>query len=203
MKQIQGKSTGTDPLLQVTDLIGDVLGGKKIKTAPGANPVVDLVETLLEDKPREWLEKTVDAFLIHSQVPAVGSVLYCNLCLIAEHTGIYVGDGKVVHLNGNGQIEAVDFRSFMERLEGRNPTISIFCPTDSHGRTIGNKEAAQRALSMVGSRRHYDLLLDNCHCFTYYCLTGKRLDIGSFTVLEELLRKKYDFLRWRAINIFK
>ena len=46
----------------------------------------DIIKLALAYKSKEWLEKTVDAFLIHSQVPAVGSVLYCNLAFAFEHT---------------------------------------------------------------------------------------------------------------------
>ena len=65
-------------------------------------PTKDL---LIEKKLIDWTVKTIDAFFIHSVRPAVGSVVYCNLSMVAEHSGIYVGDGQIVHLNGNGRME--------------------------------------------------------------------------------------------------
>lgn len=167
----------------------------------GHNASKDILRLLLEKKSKEWIEKTVDAFLIHSQVPEIGSVVYCNLVVALEHTGIYVGDGKVVHLKGNGIIEAVSFREFIGRLGGRNFSYSIFCATDVNGKSIGSKEVAKRALEMIGKKQKYNLLFDNCHCFTTYCLTGTKYPIGSFTMVEEILRSKFGFVKWRAVNL--
>ena len=47
-------------------------------------------------------------------MPKKGSVLYCDLSFgIAEHSGIYVGDNRIVHLNGKGEIEAVSPAAFL------------------------------------------------------------------------------------------
>ena len=47
-------------------------------------------------------------------MPEKGSVLYCDLSFgIAEHSGIYVGDNRIVHLNGKGEIEAVSPAEFL------------------------------------------------------------------------------------------
>ena len=149
----------------------------------------------------EWVEKTVDAMFIHSQVPKIGSVVYCNLVGAFEHTGIYVGHGEIVHLNGNGMIEKVNYKQFVGRLEGFNPAFSIFCATDSYGKVISDKSIAERALEMVGSKKSYNLIYDNCHCFTAYCLNGSNLVMGYFSIIEMLLKQEFSFARWRAINI--
>lgn len=39
--------------------------------------------------------------------PAIGSMVYCNLGVVAEHSGIYVGRNKIVHLSGDDHIEKV------------------------------------------------------------------------------------------------
>lgn len=176
-------------------LYGKLLGGSNGKLAK------DIIKIALAYKSKEWIEKTVDAFLIHSQVPAVGSVLYCNLAFAFEHTGIYVGEGKVVHLNGEDLIEKVTLREFVARLEGSNPSVSIFCVTDKNGQAIGNKVAAERALKMVGRHKRYHLAFDNCHCFTQYCLTGDNTNIGSFNMVQSLLRHKFGLAKGRAVNM--
>ena len=154
-----------------------------------------------EELLRDWASKTIDAFFVHSQVPVVGSVLYCNLALALEHTGIYVGDNQVVHLNGDGTIEKVSFNEFMARLNGNNITFSVFCAVNYASKSIGGNTIADRALSMVGKRRNYNIALDNCHRFTSYCLTGKDYMCTTFTGLEEILKKKYGFHSWKAINL--
>ena len=163
--------------------------------------VMDDIQEAISSKVTDWAAKTVDAFLIHSQVPKIGSVLYCNLALAFEHTGIYVGGGKVVHLNGDGVVEKVSLKKFMNRLDGVNPSYSIFCATDSDGETIRNREVAERALEMVGHRQTYNLFLGNCHCFTQYCLTGTKVHFGSFGKVEELMRAKFGLASWRAIDM--
>lgn len=101
--------------------------------------------------------------------PAIGSVVYCDLALYVEHSGIYVGNGDIVHLDGGGLIEQCDPRRFRERLKGKNPTRSIYslCAGTS---PIGHQEAADHARSLIGSRIDYRLLWRNCHKFTASCL---------------------------------
>ena len=47
------------------------------------NPIKDLA---VDKKLMDWTMKTIDAFLIHNVHPAIGSVVYCNLAVVAEHT---------------------------------------------------------------------------------------------------------------------
>ena len=47
-------------------------------------------------------------------MPKKGSVLYCDLTgSFLEHSGIYVGDNRIVHLNGKGEIEVVSPAEFL------------------------------------------------------------------------------------------
>lgn len=151
-----------------------------------------------EDKLTEWVTKTADALFLHNVRPAIGSVVYCNLALVAEHTGIYVGRGKIVQLNGKGKVELVTARKFCDRLDGINPSFTIFCPVDKNGKAIGNRQAAIRALEQVNKYEGYNLALHNCHCFTYSCLTGTEGYCPSFTLLEATLREQYGMRNWRA-----
>ena len=48
--------------------------------------------------------------------PAIGSLVYCNLGVVAEHSGIYVSRNKIVHLSGDGHIEKVSAKKHCERL---------------------------------------------------------------------------------------
>ena len=49
------------------------------------NPIKNLT---VERKLMDWTFKTIDAFFIHSVRPAISRVVYCNLAVVAEHTGI-------------------------------------------------------------------------------------------------------------------
>ena len=133
-------------------------------------------------------------------VPATGSIVYCRLTPVAEHSGVYVGDGKIVHRDGAGYLEVVSPQKFIARLNGKNNAVSIYvscCGKDA----AGSKEVAERALAAVRAPRHggYSLLFKNCHQFCKYCLTGgeqKTRDF-SFMSLEHTLKKVYKFNKWR------
>ena len=100
--------------------------------------------------------------------PQKGSVLYCDLSFgIAEHSDIYVGDNRIVHLNGKGEIEAVSPAEFLSPFALQD--IYVSCMGNS---AVGSERVATRALSMVGKKRNYNLVMNNCHQFTTGCLTG-------------------------------
>ena len=159
------------------------------------NPIKDLS---VEKKLKEWTAKTIDAFFIHSVRPAIGSVVYCNLAVVAEHTGIYVGRNKIVHLNGNGRIERVSPAKFCERFGGKNPSFTIFCPVNGQGKAFGDKQVAEYALRSVGRVVNYNPAFNNCHCFTASCLEGEAKFCPSFAALEQLVAAKYGTCQWRA-----
>lgn len=149
----------------------------------------------------EWLMQRADALLVHSVEPALGSVVYCNLALAAEHSGIYVGNNRIVHLNGSGRVELVSPRVFCERLHGKNPASIIYCPISEDGRLLGNKKAAERALNQVGKYTTYNIFMNNCHIFSASCMTGKNESCPSFNCLEELIEDTYGEYRWRASSL--
>ena len=152
----------------------------------------------VEKKLMDWTVKTIDAFFIHSVRPAVGSIVYCNLAVVAEHTGIYVGRNKIVHLSGSGRIERVSAEVFCERFHGKNPSFTIFCPTNGRGKVIGDKQVAEYSSQSVGRIVNYNPAFNNCHCVTASCLQGKAVFCPSFSVLEGLVAEKYGAYRWRA-----
>lgn len=154
----------------------------------------------LEDLVIGSISKIVDNYFVNTKKPKVGSVVYCNLAVAFEHTGIYVGGDRIVHLNGNGKIEEVSFHRFVNRLHGRNPAISIYCAVDCNNEPISDVRIAERALSLVGTHRNYNLILDNCHKFTYYCMTGKTSSVVTFQTIEEALAANPMFCGWRAFD---
>jgi hypothetical protein len=100
-------------------------------------------------------------------MPKKGSVLYCDLTgSFLEHSGIYVGDNRIVHLNGKGEIEAVSPAAFLSPFALQD--IYVSCMENS---AVGSERVATRALSMVGKKRNYNFVMNNCHQFTTGCLT--------------------------------
>jgi uncharacterized tellurite resistance protein B-like protein len=118
------------------------------------------------------LESFIDNVLRKKVVPKIGSIVYCDLFFnTVEHSGVYIGNNTIVHLDGSGIVEAVSPEEFLSRLGGLNTAISIYisCLDDE---AVGNEEIAQRAKNQIGTKREYDLFNDNCHQFTSGCITG-------------------------------
>lgn len=118
------------------------------------------------------MESFIDNVLKIKVTPKVGSIVYCDLCFnTVEHSGVYVGNNTIVHLDGSGVVEAVNPEQFLRRLNGFNTAISIYisCVDD---KAVGKEEIAIRAMKQIGNKREYALLNDNCHQFTSGCITG-------------------------------
>ncbi len=123
------------------------------------NPANAIVNHLIDN----GIRTTVDE-------PAIGSVVYCDLAFsTVEHSGIYVGNNKIVHLNGDGIVEKVTAKKFLARLDGFNTAITIMTSCDG-STPIGSKAVAKRAKKKVGTKLGYKLLEKNCHAFCISCL---------------------------------
>lgn len=149
----------------------------------------------------EWIMQRADSLLVHNVSPAVGSIVYCHLAVAVEHSGIYVGNKQIVHLNGDGRIEIVSPMVFCKRLHGKNPASMIFCPMSEDGKLIGSRRAAEYALRQVGKHIDYNLFKNNCHKFSVTCMNGRNEECPSFKCLEELIENRYGEFHWRATDL--
>ena len=67
--------------------------------------------------------------------PVVGSILYCDIAMgYAEHSGIWVGENEIVHLNKYGDIELVNPYDFMSGTTALNVYASAEAPARSDHR---------------------------------------------------------------------
>ncbi len=131
-----------------------------------------------------FAESFVDNVVKKRVTPTVGSIIYCELIFdTASHTGVYVGNGDIVHLDGSGFVERVSTKEFLNRLDGLNSAISIYvsCNNDI---SVGNQEIADRALEMLGEKLEYNLALNNCHKFTSNCISGDFESSGVFLLQD-------------------
>lgn len=106
--------------------------------------------------------------------PVKGSVLYCDLAYgYAEHSGIYIGDNRIIHLNGKGRIEMIKSDEFVTKWSyDREIYVSSYNDMGS-ANAVGSAQVAQRAFTQLGKQRDYSLFSDNCHQFTAGCLLGR------------------------------
>lgn len=160
-----------------------------------------------------WTNSFIDNVFRDTVTPKLGSVVHCDLSAIpiigefglkAEHTGIYVGNGMIIHRDGDGYLAKVSPRKFLKRLNGKNCAISVYvsCKGTKPLCIMGAFNRARAALNNQ-KLNGYDLLNKNCHNFTRYCLTGDfddeqdELDF-TFSSLEELLQDEFDMDNWRV-----
>ncbi len=58
-------------------------------------PAINFAESFIDNVFRDKVDE-----------PAIGSVVYCDLVAgFADHSGIYIGNNEIVHLNGDGWVE--------------------------------------------------------------------------------------------------
>jgi hypothetical protein len=153
------------------------------------------------DTPLLPAAKTVSEKLLKDKVkPKTGSIVYCFLGAgFAEHSGVYIGNDEIVHLNGDGEIEAVSPAEFVARMEGLNPALFIYAAA-KEGKAVGSGQIAERAKAMIGSWRDYHLLSDNCHQFTCGCISGDfENSCSMFPALDAAVKNMLsadDWLMW-------
>jgi uncharacterized protein with von Willebrand factor type A (vWA) domain len=130
------------------------------------NLIPDLLGKLLF-KPLKYF---VDSTFREKVIPVPGSVVYCDLLLAAEHSGIHVQDGMISNIVVDGFAErtvglddAWDFTS----QSGWGRKIYVSC--NSHG-PVGHETVAQHAAARVGERGFYGLVIKNCHQFSNECV---------------------------------
>lgn len=124
-----------------------------------------------------------------------GAIVHCDLYVLVEHTGIYIGNGQIVELTGEGQIRITDFYGFTEGTGAEN--VYAACDGD---KLLYSESIKNRALSYVNSSRNYNLLVNNCHKFTAQCVTGNQCNTTTlFSLLEAEIMKHFGVfpLQWR------
>ncbi|MEZ9449349.1 lecithin retinol acyltransferase family protein [Vibrio splendidus] len=138
--------------------------------------------------------------LFHTtQAPERGSIVYCDLAFgSAEHSGVYVGDGHIIHRNREGLIEAVSIRQFL----ADTTAISIYISCNAQGSAVGSESCAQMAESMLGVQTGYSLLNENCHQFCSHCLDGDMFS-STFTLtqLKRDARAHIQASQWRVWDL--
>lgn len=129
--------------------------------------------------------------------PAVGSPVYCDLVFgSSEHSGIYIGNGQIIHLNSKGEIETVTAEDFVSGTTAQS--IYVPCRGD---KPVSDPVYAERAIiyQMGISRREYNVIMDNCHQFSAACLTGDPENSNNFLwMLKHECEKHTGANQWRV-----
>lgn len=149
-----------------------------------------------------FIESFIDNTLRAKVKPIKGSILYCDMFFgRAEHSGIFISDNEIVELDGSGEIQLVSPKEFITSKNLLQGTAMSIYVSSNNKSAVGSQLVAQRALSMVGQKRNYNFLLDNCHQFCCGCLTGDFNTNNKFLwQLKKIAKKELNAKEWRVWN---
>lgn len=128
----------------------------------------------------------IDATFRDTVVPEPGSVLYCDLWVLVEHSGIYVGGGEISNIVVDGFAESTVCRSRPESFTSASKLgRKIYVSCDSHG-AVGHGTVARGANAHVGEQAFYGLVIKNCHQFSSKCVDYAGRDIADSSLFDDL-----------------
>jgi hypothetical protein len=150
--------------------------------------------------------------------PKAGSILAIALGVVFEHTGIYIGNGKVIELYGNGNINQISLKQFLSGAYLPNPSdldkiartgVNIYTAC-ANGEVIADSKIAERAILIKKKCQHvgYNVFSNNCHMFSGFCLFGKDFQkntgVRFFTNLSLSIMNNFrvhpDNFKWRIVK---
>lgn len=132
------------------------------------------------------LKYFIDSTFRDQVTPEPGSVLYCDLWVAVEHSGIYLGDGAIANIVVDGLAESTVCRSSPHSFTSKSTLgRKIYVSCNSHG-AVGHPVVARGADAHVGERAFYGLVIKNCHQFSSKCVNYVDYDAG-FSLWEGLL----------------
>jgi hypothetical protein len=134
------------------------------------------------------LKYFVDSTFRDKVVPVPGSVLYCDLWVAVEHSGIYVGEGKISNIVVDGFAESTVSRSSPQSFTSKSMLgRNIYVSCDRHG-AVGHGVVARGADAHVGERGFYGLVIKNCHQFSTKCVNYAVRDAADNSLWKKLWR---------------
>lgn len=144
-----------------------------------------LEHEVLDGKSELVLDSRKDDYL-----PA-GAIVMHDLCIggIINHTGIYMGDFRVIHKLKEHKISYDSLNCFSEGKQ-------IYYAVKKNGKAIKVKKAVKRAFPLIETYEKYDWLDKNCHNFTASMIKGWDANI---VYLSELEGRIPEFDHWAKV----
>jgi hypothetical protein len=134
-------------------------------------------------------------------MPRPGTPVYTELGFgTMEHSGIYMGQGRLIELNGQGGIADVTIKEFTNHITTFNHELWV--PVNKNlDMVINFYKAYDNALDALfnNSGRNYNLLFDNCHQFTSGCITGDFENTHNFLWMlkDQVAKSEYEDVVWK------
>lgn len=132
------------------------------------------------------LKYFIDSTFREQVTPVLGSVLYCDLWVTVEHSGIYVGDGKIANIVVDGVLASTVSRSSPHSFTSKSTLgHKIYVSCDSSG-VVGDQAVGDGADSHVGEQAFYGLVIKNCHQFSTKCVSYANSNGHVVPLLEQV-----------------
>lgn len=115
----------------------------------------------------------IDSRFRDGATPVAGSVVYSDLYLFMEHSGIYVGDDKIANIvvdslaTADSTVRLSDPSDFTQKAKW-GKKIYVSCRDKT---AVGSFDVSDTALGRVGEKSFYGLVFSNCHAFSVDCLS--------------------------------
>lgn len=133
------------------------------------------------------LKYFIDSTFREKVRPAPGSVVYCDLWLAVEHSGIYIGDDLISNIEVDGLGESTVRASAPNSFTSKSSIgQQIYVSCDKNG-AVGNDSVAQGAAKHIGERAFYGLIINNCHQFSTRCVNYADRGVQNLSLLDRSL----------------
>jgi len=123
----------------------------------------------------KFLKNWIDDTFRDKVIPIEGSVLYVDLYVVVEHSGIYIGNNKisniVVREFAEGLVESSSPRDFTDSSKMYS---KIYVSCDKNG-VVGDYRVSQYARKSIGESSFYGLVFSNCHAFSRECVEQTKI----------------------------
>lgn len=116
----------------------------------------------------------IDSTLRQKVEPIAGSVVYSDLWFAVEHSGIYIGEGKIANIVVDKFTESTVLLNSPEEFTSKSKLgKKIYVSCDNRSESVGDTSIANAAYSCLGQEYRYNLILKNCHQFSTKCVNQK------------------------------
>ena len=142
------------------------------------------------------LKYFVDSTFRDKVAPVPGSVLYCDLWVAVEHSGIYVGDGKISNIVVDGIAESTVCRNDPESFTSKSVLGRKIYVSCNVAGPVGHAVVARCADAQIGERAFYGLVIKNCHQFSTRCVNARGQDAAEQGLWDKLRSQLWPAETW-------
>lgn len=162
---------------------------KTRKTFKNAKAVVKTVINTVTIPIKNSVKRTkfwIDDNFREKVIPVEGSVLYSDLLVGAEHSGIYIGNSEISNivvenlLKGDSKVKVSNPESFADKGKLHK---KIYVSCNKNG-SVGSKLVSNKAISHIGDKNKYGLFFNNCHQFSEKCVDASIENYNLRNILE-------------------